>query len=141
MVLLKFYPSLAILHSLLMGLVVSDFVPVCRIFAFLSSHYTFSSRARVFKRQSRRLGESRIYHLPPLSLCLECVVLMPVHTIDAYKAKKRRGNRHNARKRKISFFLLLHLRPFLCFHSASASLHGVNKALVCTEIVYVSSCV
>ena len=42
------------------GLGVSDFVSVGHIFAFLSSHYTFSSRARILKCQSRRLGESRI---------------------------------------------------------------------------------
>ena len=44
------------------------FVPVGHIFAFLSSHYAFSSRARILKRQSRGLGESRIYHSPALGL-------------------------------------------------------------------------
>ena len=64
----KFYPSLGISQHLLMGLGVSDFVFVGHIFAFLSSHYTFSSRARILKCQSERLGESRIYHLSPLTL-------------------------------------------------------------------------
>ena len=45
---------------------VSDFVSVGHIFAFLSSHYTFSSRAQILKCQSQHLGESRIYHSPPL---------------------------------------------------------------------------
>ena len=49
-----------------MGLGVSDSVSVGHIFAFLSSHYTFSSRARILRCQSRRLVESRIYHSPPL---------------------------------------------------------------------------
>ena len=57
---------LEISHNLLMGLGVSDFVSIGHIFAFLSSRYTFSSRARILKCQSRRLGESRIYHSPPL---------------------------------------------------------------------------
>ena len=58
-------PSLRISHNLLMGLGVSDFVSVGHIFAFLSSQYTFSSRAQILKCQSLRLGESQIYHLPP----------------------------------------------------------------------------
>ena len=62
----KFYPSLGISHNLLKGLGVSDFVSVSHIFAFPSSHYTFSSRARILKCQSQRLGESQIYHSPPL---------------------------------------------------------------------------
>ena len=62
----KFYPSLGISHNLLMGLGVSDFVSVGYIFAFLSSQYTFSSQARILKSQSMHLGESQIYHLPPL---------------------------------------------------------------------------
>ena len=60
------YPSLGISHNLLMGFGVSDFVSVGHIFAFLSSHYTFSSRARILKCQSRHLSETRIYHSPPL---------------------------------------------------------------------------
>ena len=56
----KFYPSLEISQNLLMGLRVSDFVSVGHIFAFLSSHYTFSSRARILRCQSRHVGESRI---------------------------------------------------------------------------------
>ena len=52
----KFYPSLGISHNLLKGLGISDFVSVGHIFAFLSSHYTFSSRARILKRQSRRVS-------------------------------------------------------------------------------------
>ena len=59
--------GLGISHKLLMGLGVSDFVSVGHIFAFLSSHYTFSSRARILESQSRRLGESRVYHSPPLT--------------------------------------------------------------------------
>ena len=47
----KFYPSLGISHNLLMGLGVSDFVSVGHIVAILSSHYTFSSRAQILKRQ------------------------------------------------------------------------------------------
>ena len=49
------------------GLGVSDFVSVGHMFAFLSSHYTFSTRSRILRchGQSRRLGESRIYHSPP----------------------------------------------------------------------------
>ena len=63
--------SLGILHNLLIvGLGVSDFVSVGRVFAFLSSHYTFSSRAQILKCQSRHLGKSQIYHLPPLILPL-----------------------------------------------------------------------
>ena len=62
----KFYPSLGISHNLIMGLGVSDFVSVGHIVAFLSSHYTFWSRARILKRKSRRLGESRICHSLPL---------------------------------------------------------------------------
>ena len=58
-------PSLRISHNLLMGLRVSDFVSVGHIFAFLSSQYTFSSRAQILKCQSLRLGESQIYHSPP----------------------------------------------------------------------------
>ena len=45
----KLYPSLGISHNLLMGLGVSDFVSVGHIFAFISSRYTFSSRARNIK--------------------------------------------------------------------------------------------
>ena len=56
----KFYPSLEISQNLLMGIGVSDFASVGPIFAFLSSHYTFSSRAWILRCQSRRLGESRI---------------------------------------------------------------------------------
>ena len=41
----KLYPSLEISHNLLIVLGVSDFVSVSHIFAFLSSHYTFLSRA------------------------------------------------------------------------------------------------
>ena len=67
----KFCSTFGISHHLLKGLGVSNFVSVGHIFAFLSSHYTFSSRARILKRQSRRLGESRIYHSPPL-LYLVC---------------------------------------------------------------------
>ena len=52
----------------LMGLGVSDFMSVGHIFAFLSSHHTFSSRAQILKCQSWCLGEYRIYHLPPLRL-------------------------------------------------------------------------
>ena len=59
-------PILKISQNLLMGLGVSDFVSVGHIFAFLSSHNTFSSRAWILRCQSRRLGESRIYHSPPL---------------------------------------------------------------------------
>ena len=55
----KFYPSLGILHNLLMDLGVSDFVSVGHINAFLSSQYTFSSRAGILRCQSQRLGESR----------------------------------------------------------------------------------
>ena len=61
----KFYPSLGISHNLLMGRGVSDLVSVGHIFAFLSSHYTFLSWAQILRCQSRRLGESRIYHSPP----------------------------------------------------------------------------
>ena len=64
----KFHPSLEISHNLLMGLGVSDFVSVSHIYAFLSSHYTFPSRSRILKCQSRRLGDARIYHSPPLAL-------------------------------------------------------------------------
>ena len=64
----KFYPSLEISHNLLMGLRVSDFVSVSHIFAFLSSRYTFSSRTRILKCQFWHLGESRIYHSPPLEV-------------------------------------------------------------------------
>ena len=56
----KFYPSLGISQNFLMGLGVSDFVFVGYIYAFLLSHYTFSSRARILRCQSGRLGESRI---------------------------------------------------------------------------------
>ena len=49
----KFYPSLGISHNLLMGLGVSNFVSIGHIFAFLSSHYTFSSQARILKCPSR----------------------------------------------------------------------------------------
>ena len=66
----KFYPSLGISQNLLMGLGVSDFVSVGHIYAFLLSHYTFSSRARILKCQPRHLGESRIYQSPPLMLLL-----------------------------------------------------------------------
>ena len=59
-------PSLGMSHNLLMGLGVSDFVSVGHIFAFLSSYYTFSSRTRILRCQSRRLGESRIHHSPLL---------------------------------------------------------------------------
>ena len=59
-------PKSRISHNLQMGLGISDFVSVGHIFAFLSSRYTFSSRSRILKCQSRRLGESRIYHSPPL---------------------------------------------------------------------------
>ena len=46
----KFYSSLGISHNLLiMGLGVSDFVSVGHIYAFLLSHYTFSSRARILR--------------------------------------------------------------------------------------------
>ena len=38
-----------------MGLGVSDFVSIGHIFAFLSSHYTFSSQARILKCPSRRV--------------------------------------------------------------------------------------
>ena len=62
----KFSPTLGILHNLIMGLGVSHFVSVGHIFAFLSSHYTFSSWARILKCKSRGLGESQIYHSPPL---------------------------------------------------------------------------
>ena len=48
------------------GLRISDFVSVCHIFAFLSSHCTFSSRTRILKCQSCHLGKSRIYYSPPL---------------------------------------------------------------------------
>ena len=56
----KFYPSLGISQNCIMGLGVSDFVSVGHIYAFLLSHYTFSSRARILRCLSRRLGESRI---------------------------------------------------------------------------------
>ena len=59
-------PSLGISHNLLMGLGVSDFVSVGRIYAFLSSHSTFLSWSRILKCQSWCLDESRIYHSPPL---------------------------------------------------------------------------
>ena len=72
----KFYPSLRISQNQLMGLRVSDFVSVGHIYAFLSSHYTFSSQARILRCQSRCLGESWIYHSPRLCLsghdCLKC---------------------------------------------------------------------
>ena len=58
--------SLGISHNLLMGLGISDFESVGHIFAFLSSHYTFSSRTRILRCQSWCLGESRIYYSPPL---------------------------------------------------------------------------
>ena len=61
----EFYPSLGI-SAQLMGLEVSDFVSVGHIFSFLLSHNTFSSQARILRCQSQRLGESRIYHSPPL---------------------------------------------------------------------------
>ena len=51
-----------------MGLRVLDFVSVGHIFAFLSSHYTFSSWARILRCQSQHLDESRIYYLPPLKV-------------------------------------------------------------------------
>ena len=50
--------SFGISHNLLMGLRISDFVSVRHIFAFLSSHYSFSSRTRILRCQSRRLGVS-----------------------------------------------------------------------------------
>ena len=56
----KFYPSLRISQNFLMGLGVSDFVSVIHICAFLLSHYTFSSRARILRCQSWHLGKSRI---------------------------------------------------------------------------------
>ena len=49
-----------------MGLGVTNFVSVGHIFAILSSHNTFTPRPRILKHQSRRLGESPIYHSPPL---------------------------------------------------------------------------
>ena len=33
------------------------FAPVGHVFAFLSSHYAFSPRARILKRQSRRVSD------------------------------------------------------------------------------------
>ena len=66
----KFYPGLGISQNLLMGLGVSDFVSVNHKYAFLLSRYTFSSRARILRCQSRHLYESRIYHSPPL-ICSE----------------------------------------------------------------------
>ena len=70
----KFYPSLGISQKFLMSLGVSDFVSVSHIFAFLLSHYTFSSRAPILRCQSQRLGKSRIYHSPLLYLsCGPCL--------------------------------------------------------------------
>ena len=56
----KFYTSLGISQNFVKDLGVSDFVSVGHIYAFLLKHYTFSSRARILRCQSRRLGESRI---------------------------------------------------------------------------------
>ena len=72
----KFYPSLRISHNLLMGLGVSDFVSVSHIFAFLSSHYTFSSWAQILKNV--RYGKSRIYHSPRLHMMLYIVCMNQV---------------------------------------------------------------
>ena len=52
-----------------MGVGVSDFVSVGHIFAFLSSNYTFSSRARILKCQSR------IYHSALLVIVLSTVII------------------------------------------------------------------
>ena len=72
----------------LMSLGVSEFVSVGHIFAFLLSHYTFSSRAWILKRQSRSLGESRIYQSPPLTLYHCCVKDWRKKGADKKYAKK-----------------------------------------------------
>ena len=41
---------------------------VGHIYAFLLSHYTFSSRAWILRCQSWHLGESLIYHSPSLMM-------------------------------------------------------------------------
>ena len=53
----KFYPGLKISYNLLMGLGVSDFLSVGHIFAFLSSHNTFSSWPRILKCQPRQVSD------------------------------------------------------------------------------------
>ena len=52
----KFFPNFRILHNLLMGLRVSDFVSARHMFAFLSSHNTFLSWAQISKCQSWHFG-------------------------------------------------------------------------------------
>ena len=64
----KFYPSLGISLNLLMGLGVSDFVSFGRILLFYQVITLFHLGLRFLKFQSRHLGESQIYHLPPLIL-------------------------------------------------------------------------
>ena len=58
----KFYPSLGISHNFVKGLGVSDFVSVDHIYAFLLSHYIFSSWARILRCQSRRVSDFTICH-------------------------------------------------------------------------------
>ena len=56
---------LGISHNLLRGNGVSDFVSVSHIFAFLSSHYTFSSWARILRcHSSAVLASWRVLDLP-----------------------------------------------------------------------------
>ena len=71
----KFYPSLGISQNFIMGLRVSDLVSVGHIYAFLLSHYTFSSRARILRCQSWHLGESRILPFAtPIIIILHCKI-------------------------------------------------------------------